>query len=91
MLVALIAKDKPGALSIRQENRPAHVAYLKSSSIVQQAGPLLDDAGEMAGSLVILDVPDMAAAEQWVQDDPYGHAGLFESVELIVWNRVIGG
>lgn len=91
MLVALIARDKPGALPIRQENRPAHVAYLKSSEAVQQAGPLLDAAGEMAGSLIILDVPDMAAAEEWVKGDPYGNAGLFESVELIVWNRVIGG
>ncbi len=91
MLVALIARDKPGSLSIRQENRPAHVAYLKSSSAVQQAGPLLDEAGEMAGSLVILDVPDMAAAEDWAKGDPYGHAGLFASVELIAWNRVIGG
>ena len=45
MLIALIARDKPGALPIRQENRPAHVEYLKSGPAVQQAGPLLDDAG----------------------------------------------
>ncbi|HBR40806.1 MAG TPA: hypothetical protein DD951_05810, partial [Sulfitobacter pontiacus] len=56
MLVALIAKDKAGALSVRQENRPAHVEYLKSTGVVAQAGPLLDDAGDMIGSLVILDV-----------------------------------
>lgn len=31
MLVALIAKDKPGALEIRKANRDAHVAYLKGS------------------------------------------------------------
>lgn len=90
MLVALIAHDKPGALSLRQENRPAHVAYLKSGDAVQQAGPLLDDAGEMVGSLIILDVPDKAAAESWAASDPYGKAGLFESVTLIPWNRVIG-
>lgn len=90
MLVALIAHDKPGALSVRQENRPAHVEYLKSSDAVQQAGPLLDDAGEMAGSLIILDVPDKAAAEAWAAADPYGKAGLFENVTLIPWNRVIG-
>ncbi|MBW4706683.1 YciI family protein [Roseobacter sp. YSTF-M11] len=90
MLVALIAHDKPGALPLRQENRPAHVAYLKTGTAVQQAGPLLNDAGEMAGSLIILDVPDMAAAEAWVADDPYGKAGLFDSVQLIPWNRVIG-
>ena len=40
MLVALIARDKKGALPVRQENRPAHVEYLKSGTTVQQAGPL---------------------------------------------------
>ncbi len=90
MLVALIARDKPGALPIRQENRPAHVEYLKSSPAVQQAGPLLDDAGQMCGSLIVLDVTEMADAEEWVAGDPYGKAGLFASVELIPWNRVIG-
>lgn len=89
MLVALIARDKKGALPVRQENRPAHVEYLKSGTTVQQAGPLLDDAGEMCGSLVILDVADMAEAEAWVAGDPYGKAGLFDTVELIPWNRVI--
>ena len=90
MLIALIAHDKPGALPVRQENRPAHVEYLKSSAAVQQAGPLLDDAGEMCGSLIILDVEDMAAAKAWAAGDPYGKAGLFQSVDLIPWNRVIG-
>lgn len=90
MLIALIARDNPGALPVRQENRPAHVDYLKSSGVVQQAGPLLDDAGEMCGSLIILDVADKAAAEAWAAADPYGKAGLFESVDLIAWNRVIG-
>lgn len=90
MLVALIAKDKPGSLAVRQENRPAHVEYLKSGPAVQQAGPLLDAAGEMCGSLIILDVADMTVAEEWVAGDPYGKAGLFQSVELIPWNRVIG-
>jgi uncharacterized protein YciI len=90
MLVALIARDKPGALAVRQENRPAHIEYLKSGTAVQQAGPLLDDAGEMCGSLIVLDVADMAEAEAWAAGDPYGKAGLFASVDLIRWNRVIG-
>lgn len=90
MLIALIAKDKPGALEVRMENRPAHVDYLKSTGVVAQAGPFLDDGGAMIGSLVILDVEDMAAAESWAANDPYAKAGLFQSVELIAWNRVIG-
>ena len=89
MLIALIARDKPGALQIRLDTREAHVAYLKSSGVVSQAGPLLNANEEMIGSLVVLDVADMKAAEDWAAQDPYAHAGLFESVELIPWKKVI--
>ena len=91
MLIALIARDKPGALELRKANRAAHLAYLEASSdAVVQAGPLLDADGGMAGSLIVLDLPDMAAAERWAANDPYAGAGLFQSVELIQWKRVIG-
>ena len=90
MLVALFAHDKPGALPVRQENRPAHVDYLKSTGCVAQAGPLLDADGQMCGSLVILDVVDMAAAQSWADNDPYAKADLFADVQLVAWNRVIG-
>jgi uncharacterized protein YciI len=90
MFVALIAHDKPGALAIRQENRPAHLDYLKSTDLVAQAGPLLDADGAMIGSLIILDVEDMAQAQAWADGDPSGKAGLFQSVTLTHWNRVIG-
>lgn len=89
MLIALIARDKLGALQIRLDTRAEHVAYLKSSGAVSQAGPLLDAAGDMCGSLVVLDVADMAEAKAWAAADPYAHAGLFASVELIAWNKVI--
>ncbi|RKT32368.1 hypothetical protein BXY70_1702 [Roseovarius halotolerans] len=89
MLIALIARDKPGALQTRLGNRDAHLAYIKETGIVAQAGPLLDDAGNMAGSLVILDVADMAQAQDWAENDPYAKAGLFVSVELIEWKKVI--
>jgi uncharacterized protein YciI len=91
MLIALIARDKPGALDIRKANRESHLAYIDATGVVNQAGPLLDDAEQMMGSLVILDVADMAAAQDWADNDPYAKAGLFESVELIPWKRVIGG
>lgn len=89
MLIALIGRDKPGALQTRLDNRDAHVDYLKSTGVVSQAGPLLDDGEQMIGSLVILDVEDMAAAETWAANDPYAKAGLFASVELIPWKKVI--
>ncbi|SFQ04839.1 hypothetical protein SAMN05421853_101427 [Roseivivax halotolerans] len=89
MLIALIARDKPGALEIRKANREAHLAYIEDTGVVAQAGPLIVD-GEMAGSLVILDVDDLQAAERWAEQDPYAKAGLFGSVELIEWKKVIG-
>ncbi|MFD2741537.1 YciI family protein [Sulfitobacter aestuarii] len=90
MLVALIARDKPGAQEIRSANRPAHLDYLKASDHVAQAGPLLDAEGGMIGSLLILDVPDMAVARDWAANDPYAAAGLFSDVQLVEWKRVIG-
>ncbi len=90
MLIALIAKDKDGALQTRLDNRAAHVAHLKDSGVVVHAGPFVNDAGDMCGSLVVLDVEDMAAAENWAANDPYAKAGLFASSELIQWNKVIG-
>lgn len=90
MLIALIARDKPGALQTRMDNRAAHLAYIEETGVVAQAGPLLDDDGQMIGSLVILDVDDMDAAKVWAANDPYARAGLFADVELTVWKKVIG-
>ncbi|WP_170340628.1 YciI family protein [Ruegeria arenilitoris] len=89
MLIALIARDMDGALRTRLDNRAAHLAYIEETGVVAQAGPLLD-GDAMIGSLVILDVEDLAAAQAWADNDPYAKAGLFESVELIPWKKVIG-
>ncbi len=89
MLIALIARDKAGALQTRLDNRAAHLAYIDDTEVVAQAGPLLD-GDAMIGSLVILDVENLAAAEAWAANDPYALAGLFDSVELIPWKKVIG-
>lgn len=89
MRIALIAKDKPGALEIRKANRDAHVAYLKATDAVEMAGPFLDENGDMCGSLIILEM-DMDQAREWAANDPYKKADLFDSVELIVWNKVLG-
>ncbi|MFD1794627.1 YciI family protein [Paracoccus aurantiacus] len=86
---AVICRDKPGALSIRQENRPAHLSYIEETGIVFMAGPLIED-GQMAGSLVILDAPDLAAAQDWAGNDPYAKAGLFDSATVTEWKKVIG-
>jgi len=89
MLIAVICTDKAGALDTRLANRDAHVAYLKETGAVQ-AGPFLNDKGEMYGSLVILDMDSMDDARAWAANDPYAKAGLFADVRIEEWKRVIG-
>lgn len=90
MRVALICIDKPGHLHIRSENRPAHLDHIQSSGIVEMAGPFLTETGEMAGSLVILSVDTLDQARDWAAKDPYAKAGLFQSVDIREWKKVIG-
>lgn len=90
MRVALICIDKPGHLHVRQENRPAHLAHIQSSGLVEMAGPFLSEAGEMVGSLVILSVETLDEARNWAASDPYAKAGLFQSVDIREWKKVIG-
>tara|TARA_R110002096_G_scaffold52222_14_gene136249 strand:+ start:1247 stop:1519 length:273 start_codon:yes stop_codon:yes gene_type:complete len=90
MHVAIFAHDRPGALQIRLDNRTAHLAHIDSSGIVEMAGPLLSVEGQMCGSLLVLSVDTLAQAQAWADADPYALAGLFQSVELIEWKKVIG-
>ena len=88
MLYAVICTDKPGHLETRKANREAHLAYLGETAVVH-AGPFLGDAGEMIGSLVVIEAEDRAGAEAWAANDPYAKAGLFASVDIRPWNWAI--
>jgi hypothetical protein len=90
MRFALICIDKPNALQTRTETRAAHLAYIQETGVVEQAGPFIDAAGQMCGSLIVLGVGTMAEADAWAQSDPYAQAGLFSSVMIQEWKRVIG-
>jgi hypothetical protein len=90
MKVALICRDKPGAQEVRKANRDAHLAYAEQTGAVWMGGPFLDEAGNMTGSLIILDVDSLDAARAWSDDDPYVKAGLFESVTIDAWKKTVG-
>lgn len=90
MRFALICLDRPDALQTRVENRAAHLGHIEASGVVEQAGPFIDAAGQMCGSLIVLDVGSKAEAEAWAAADPYAAAGLFQSVMIQEWKKVIG-
>lgn len=90
MRVALITRDKAESLHVRLANRDAHLAYIQQTGVVEMAGPFLDADGEMCGSMIIMTVDDLAAAQAWAENDPYAKAGLFEKVRIEEWKKVIG-
>ena len=90
MRAALICTDKAGALQTRIDNRSAHLAYIADTGVVEMAGPFLDAAGQMTGSLIILSVDSLQAAQDWAAADPYAKAGLFEHVTITEWKKVVG-
>ena len=57
---------------------------------MEMAGPFLSPEGQMTGSLVVVNVENLAAAQDWAANDPYALAGLFSSVTITEWKKVIG-
>jgi hypothetical protein len=90
MRVAVICTDKPGALQTRLDNRAAHLAHIQASGVVELAGPFLDAEGQMTGSLLVLNVETLVQAQEWAAADPYALAGLFQSVSIREWKKVVG-
>ncbi|ARO15624.1 hypothetical protein BVG79_02284 [Ketogulonicigenium robustum] len=89
MRFAIICRDKADSLEIRMSNREAHLAFLATGP-VEQAGPFLDTDGKMVGSMLIVDFDTLADAQSWAAKDPYANAGLFETVYIDQWKKVIG-
>jgi uncharacterized protein len=82
--------DKPGSLALRMATRPDHLAYLEGiKADILAAGPLLDGDGQPMGSLLIVDFADRKAAIEFAAADPYALAGLFASVAVTAWRKVL--
>jgi uncharacterized protein YciI len=92
MLFVITGIDKPDSLSLRMATRDAHLAYVKATTLVtfRVGGPFLDDKGTMVGSMIIVDSQDPAKVAEFVENDPYGKAGLFESVTVRPWKVTVG-
>jgi uncharacterized protein YciI len=90
-LFVLTCLDKPDGLPLRLATRSAHLDFIAANrEAVRAAGPFLNDAGEMCGSMLILEAEDHAAASALAATDPYAIAGLFESVTLRAWKMAVG-
>ena len=90
-LFAIIARDRPGSLGLRQETRPAHVEHLESlGDRLLVAGPTMDGDGDPDGSLVIIEADRIEEAQAFAEADPYRKVDLFERVDVRAWTAPLG-
>jgi uncharacterized protein YciI len=98
MLYALVGQDVPDSLDKRLTARPAHLERLHS---LQQQGRLLlagpfpaidgNDPGPagFTGSLIVAEFDSLADAQSWADADPYVAAGVYASVSVKPFKKVL--
>jgi len=92
MLFIAHCLDKEDHLTVRLDNRPDHLEFLKAKGdALKLAGPTtLEDGETPNGSLIIFEDASLESAKAWIAKDPYGAAGLFQRVEVQIWKHAIG-
>lgn len=93
MQVAVICEDVPGeeAARLRQERLAAHLFHVEQAmDLILVAGPLRSGDGKVCGSLLVLDVPSLAAARHLIAEDPYSAPGIWASVRFLEFGAVAG-
>ncbi len=91
MQFAIVCLDKPDHGHLRAENRPAHIEYLNANlEHMLLAGPFVSEDGERpVGSLLIMEFDDRGQAQAFAESDPHAKAGLFESVAIRPFRKVL--
>jgi len=98
MFYAIVGQDVPDSLDRRLAARPAHLARLQA---MQQSGRLLlagpfpaidsadPGAAGFSGSLIVAEFDTLDAAQSWADADPYLAAGVFASVSVKPFRKVL--
>ncbi|WP_438950841.1 YciI family protein [Porticoccus sp.] len=98
MWYAIISQDVTNSLKIRLASRPAHLARLealKAEGRLLLAGPHpavdCDNPGEagFSGSLIVAEFESLEAAKKWADTDPYNIAGVYASVMVKPFKKVL--
>lgn len=90
MQYVITAYDGANMLDKRMEVRPRHLDNMsKINGKVICAGGLLDDAGKMKGSVLILDLPTPEDLDLYLESEPYIQEKVWEKVKVEPMNVVL--
>jgi uncharacterized protein len=89
MPYAIITRDRPNSLQLRNDTRQPHLEYLTANKDkLLAAGAQVDDDGQGGyGGIIIVDTENRAEAEAFIRDDPFAKAGLFSGIEVVRWRK----
>ncbi|HLZ66172.1 MAG TPA: YciI family protein [Aliidongia sp.] len=96
MQFLVIARDgaDEGAQGRRMAARPAHFERLPAmleAGEVLMGGAMLDDAGRMIGSSLLVDFPDRAALDRWLEREPYVTGDVWLDIEVVPFRLAVSG
>ena len=84
------AYDGEGMLNKRMEVRARHLEGMKVlGRQVICAGGLLNEDGKMKGSALVMEFPDRAALDQYLENEPYVVEGVWQKIEIEIMNVVL--
>ena len=98
MWYAIISQDVDNSLDKRLSARPAHLERLKALQdearlLIAGPHPAIDseDPGSdgFTGSLVVAEFESLVAAQAWADEDPYIEAGVYQSVVVKPFKKVL--
>lgn len=90
MQFVIKAYDGQGMLDKRMEVRPRHLEGMaRLGKHVVCAGGLLDEAGKMKGSVLIMDFPSREELDQYLANEPYVQEHVWEKIEVERLNVVL--
>lgn len=98
MLYVIVSDDVTNSMPLRAKARPQHIARLEKlrdqgKLIIAGPCPAIDapDSGPngFTGSVVIAEFNDIEEAKQWADSDPYVEAGVYSSVTVKPFKRVL--
>ena len=89
------AVDRPGTLATRAKHYRAHRIHLDQAEDhdvnVVTAGTLVADDGQTpAGSIFVVEAQNRAAVDAFARSDPYHVNGVWERVQIHVYNKKRG-
>ena len=84
------AYDGPNMLEKRMAVRPRHLEGMKAlGRQIIVAGGLLDERRKMKGSALVMDFPDRAALDEYLNHEPYVVEGVWQKIEVEIMNVVL--